>query len=80
MPRRIEITESNPKERSRWTEISGTVIAPGEPPTHTDAQVKLWGEYFADETGEVDMPEPEDVAAELSRMQELYDQGMWERP
>ena len=37
MPRRIEITESNPKERSRWTEISGTVIALGEPPTHTDA-------------------------------------------
>lgn len=79
MPKQLVITDPNPKTRSRWTELSATITDPGEPPHRGDAMQNLYLEWYETDD-DSDPPDAKAIDAELERIQELYRQGVWERP
>ena len=66
-----------PGQYSRFSDMSGYLLTPDEPPTRIDAAAVLWGAWFRKERE--DFPDAQAIAAELKRLQALHAAGKWHR-
>ena len=71
-------TTPDGEEPNRFSDLTGYVLEPDEPPTWVDAQANLWAAFFDDETDEP--PNADTIKIELDRLRELDAQGKWDRP
>ena len=77
--RRLKV-RSDGAEPNRFSDMSGYVIDPGEPPTWADAMSNEWAKFwYAAPGAEKKIPDKTSIDAELERLQALDELGLWDR-
>ena len=73
-------TTPDGQESNRFSDMTGYIIKPGEPPTWADAMSNLWAAYWYAEPGaDKEVPSGETIQAELERLTALDAEGLWDR-
>ncbi len=73
-------TTPDGEEPNRFSDMTGYIINPDEPPTWADAMSNLWDAYWNAAPGEAaEVPSGETIAAELARLTKLDEDGLWDR-
>ena len=73
-------TTPDGQEPNRFSDLTGYIIDPGEPPTWADAMSNEWAKFWYAPPGvERKIPDATSIDTEWKRLQALDEQGLWDR-
>ncbi len=72
-------TTPDGQEPNRFSDLTGYIIDPGEPPCWADAMANEWAKFWYSPKGVGKIPDATSIDVELKRLKALDEAGRWDR-